>query len=149
MPELKVLRVSLIAGGLSVLLYFVPTGWWGLLLVVPVFAAFNGLNQSNLVGLLSRSASPRIQGEILGINASVQALAQTLPPLLSGVIAGRIGPGAPLIVAAVLHRERRSVLRLCLPTGRPAGGVSCGRVPSPRERTRCRTSRPNNATESS
>ena len=43
-------------------------------------------------GLLSRSASPRIQGEVLGINASVQALAQAFPPLLSGVIAGRSAP---------------------------------------------------------
>lgn len=99
LPEISVLRVTLFAGGLSILLYFVPQAWWGLLLVVPFFAAFNGLNQANLVGLLSRSASPRIQGEILGINSSVQALAQTLPPLLSGVVAGRLGPGSPLIVA--------------------------------------------------
>jgi DHA1 family tetracycline resistance protein-like MFS transporter len=99
-PEVRVLRVTLFAGGLSMLLYLVPQVWWGLLFVVPVFAAFNGLNQANLVGLLSRSASPRIQGEVLGINASVQALAQTLPPLLAGVVAGRVGPGAPLVVAA-------------------------------------------------
>jgi DHA1 family tetracycline resistance protein-like MFS transporter len=100
--EPAVLRVSLIASGLCLLLYHVPTVSWGLLLVAPVFSIFNGLTQANLIGLLSRSASPRIQGEILGINASVQALAQVTPPMLAGVIASAVSPEAPLYVSSAL-----------------------------------------------
>jgi DHA1 family tetracycline resistance protein-like MFS transporter len=102
LAEVEVLRWSLFAAGLSILLYLVPSQWWGLLLVAPVFAAFNGLCQANLLGLLSRSAGGRIQGEVLGINASVQALGQAMPPLMSGVIAGILGPAAPIVVSAAV-----------------------------------------------
>lgn len=100
--ESTVLRVSVIASGIVVLGYLVPTVWWGLLFVVPFFAAFVGLTQANLMGLLSRSASPRIQGEVLGINASVQALAQAIPPLVAGLLASALSPRAPILVASAL-----------------------------------------------
>lgn len=100
--EVSILRVSVMASGLSILLYLVPRVWWGLLLVAPLFAIFQGLTQANLTALLSRSASPRIQGEVLGINASVQALSQVLPPMLAGLLAGGISPQAPLLVSAAL-----------------------------------------------
>lgn len=100
--EPQVLRISLIGSGVCLLLYQLPTVWWGLFLIAPFFAAFNGLTQANLSGLLSRSASPRIQGEIFGINASVQALAQSIPPFLSGFIASAASVNAPLYVSAAL-----------------------------------------------
>jgi MFS transporter, DHA1 family, tetracycline resistance protein len=100
--EVTILRISIVASGLSILLYLVPRVWWGLLLVAPLFAIFQGLTQANLTALLSRSASPRIQGEVLGINSSVQALSQVLPPLLAGWLAGGISPQAPLLVSTAL-----------------------------------------------
>ncbi len=100
--EPAVLRVSLVGSGVCLLLYHLPTVWWGLFFIVPFFAMFNGLTQANLIGLLSRSASPRIQGEILGINASVQALAQVAPPLIAGVIASEIDPEAPLYISSAI-----------------------------------------------
>jgi len=100
--EPAVLRVSLIGSGICLLLYHVPTVWWGLLFIAPFFAMFNGLTQANLIGLISRSASPRIQGEILGINASVQALAQASPPLIAGFVASAISPEAPLYISSAL-----------------------------------------------
>jgi DHA1 family tetracycline resistance protein-like MFS transporter len=100
--EASILRASVVPAGLSVLLYLVPRVWWGLLFVVPLFAIAVGLTQANLTALLSRSASAKIQGEVLGINASVQALAQTFPPLLAGLLAGTISPEAPLLAAATL-----------------------------------------------
>lgn len=100
--EPHVLRISLIGSGVCVLLFQVPTVWWGLFLIAPFFAAFNGLTQANLSGLLSRSAGPHVQGEIFGINASVQALAQAVPPFLAGFIARAVSPNAPLYIAAAL-----------------------------------------------
>ena len=61
-----------------------------------------GLSQSNIAGLISRSAEPQIQGEILGINSSVQALAQTIPAVLSGYVAAGMGPNTPVVVSALI-----------------------------------------------
>ena len=64
-----------------------------------VFAIFNGLSQANLAGLVSRSVDASIQGEILGINSSIQALAQSIPPILAGFLAAHIRPSFPLLVS--------------------------------------------------
>jgi hypothetical protein len=130
--EPAVLRVSLIASGVCLLFYHVPTVWWGLLFIVPFFAMFNGLTQANLIGLLSRSASPRIQGEILGINASVQALAQVAPPLIAGLVASASAE-------APLYTRRRSSSSASSSLIHPVSEPRVGRVtPTTRpERASC------------
>ena len=98
--EVKVLRITLIATGVFILAYLLPGAWWGLLIVAPFFAFANGLSQANITGLISRSVGPERQGEILGINASVAAMAQAIPAILSGFIAAGLTPSSPTIVAA-------------------------------------------------
>jgi len=98
--ESKVLRITLIATGVLILAYLIPNVWWGLLIVAPFFAFANGLSQANITGLISNSVGPEIQGEILGINASVAAMAQAIPAMLSGFIAASLTPSSPSIVAA-------------------------------------------------
>jgi DHA1 family tetracycline resistance protein-like MFS transporter len=100
--EYQVLRVTMFGAGICLMLYFVPTVWWGLLFVAPFLAICVGLYQANMAGLVSRSAGAEIQGEVLGINASVQALGISLPPMLSGFIAASITPEAPLLVSSIL-----------------------------------------------
>ncbi len=100
--EQAILRVSLIGTGIFVLAQFIPSASWGLLLVVPFFAMFNGLSQANLTSLASRSAGSEMQGEILGINASVMALAQSIPPILSGFLAASIGARVPIFVSGIV-----------------------------------------------
>ena len=97
--EATILRVSILGVAIALFAYFVPTVAWQMLLVTPFFAIFVGLTQSNMTALISRSAGPEIQGEVLGINASVQALAQTIPPVLSGFIAAQLSPTAPIAVS--------------------------------------------------
>lgn len=98
--ERQVLRITIIGDGIFIgLLYFVNVSWM-LYVVVPFIAICNGLTFANTAGLISRSADQKIQGEIMGINASIQALAQLIPPILSGFIAARFAPEAPLIVAS-------------------------------------------------
>ncbi len=101
-PEYKVLRITITAIGVLILVMFLPTVWWQLLFISPFFALAVGLSQANLVGLVSRSAGPEIQGEVLGINASVQALAQAIPPMLSGFIAASLAPEAPIVVSSIV-----------------------------------------------
>lgn len=100
--EYEILRASLLGTGIAMLMYFLPSSWQGLLLVTPLFAIANGLSQAHLTGLISRSTDHSIQGEILGINASVQALAQSIPPMLSGFIAASLTPESPIVVSALV-----------------------------------------------
>ncbi len=100
--EAEILRFSIIIAGEIIALYLLPTAGWQLLLITPFFAMANGLSQANLVALVSRSATAEIQGEVLGINSSVMALAQAIPPVISGYIAASLSPQAPVIVASIV-----------------------------------------------
>ena len=98
-PAYKIIRWGILASGIATFLFFLPQYWWQLLLIVPIFAIGNGLMQANITALISRSAGPEIQGEVLGINSSIQALAMAIPPILSGLIAAKLSPVAPIFVA--------------------------------------------------
>ncbi|MDQ3018788.1 MAG: MFS transporter [bacterium] len=100
--EHQILKVSILAAGVLVAAHFIPQASWGLLLVTPLFATMIGLTQANLPSLVSRSVGPKIQGQILGVNSSVNTLAQALPPMLSGYIAALLTPNAPLIISACI-----------------------------------------------
>jgi len=100
--EVVILRNSLIMVGLLLLAIFLsPDSSW-LYFIIPFYAMAVGLSQANLTGLLSRSAGPAMQGEVLGINSSLAALGTTLPPLLAGPIAALYDPSIPLLVAAMV-----------------------------------------------
>ncbi|RTK96852.1 MAG: MFS transporter [Neisseriaceae bacterium] len=98
---------TIIAGGLlivssTVLAYaLVPTA--GLLYLITLPQAVGmGLIMANLNGLISRSASAREQGQVLGIAASVQALAQALPPVLAGILAASFSPATPIMTGSAV-----------------------------------------------
>lgn len=100
--EEKVIKLTLIGSGLIMLTYFLPQHSWQIYLIPPFFGLCNGLSMANLSSLLSRSTNPEIVGKIFGINASVQALAQAIPAVLSGFIAAVLTPESPIIIAAVV-----------------------------------------------
>lgn len=100
--ERQVLKLTILLDGVFIGLMFFAQTWWMLYLIAPFIAICNGLSFANLTGLISRSADQKIQGEILGINVSIQALAQLIPPILSGFIAASFTPETPLIVASVI-----------------------------------------------
>lgn len=102
LTEKQVLRFSLVGSGTAVGLMFFASAWWQLLILAPIFAICNGLSFANMSGLISRSADQKIQGEILGINSSVQALGQLIPPVLSGIIAASFSSGATVLTASVI-----------------------------------------------
>lgn len=96
----QVLRISLIAVGLGLFANLWAHNTAQLLLVTPLFAIFIGQTIANSTSLVSTSVGPEIQGEVLGINFSVQALAQAIPAALSGYLA-EISIKTPVIVGAV------------------------------------------------
>lgn len=97
----KVLSVTLLGISLTILAYATVPSAWMLYLIIPVQALCMGLTMANLTGVISRSADAQSQGRILGINASVQALAQSLPPMLAGYIAASFAPNTPILVGSV------------------------------------------------
>jgi len=96
----NVLRFSLIAAGVGLLLNLWPHNTAELLLVVPVFCIFLGQCIANSLALVSTSVGPEIQGEVLGINSSVQALAQAIPAIMSGYLA-ELSINTPVIVGGL------------------------------------------------
>jgi len=57
-----------------------------LYLIVPFVAIFQGLTQPNGTAIISNIANKDKQGEILGINQSISALAQAIPPIIAGFV---------------------------------------------------------------
>lgn len=100
--EEKILKITLFCLALVMFSYYLPTSWTTLIFIVPLFAIFNGFSSVSLLGLLSKNTAPGKQGSVLGINTSVIALAQTLPPLLAGIIASYLSPDAPILIASFI-----------------------------------------------
>ncbi len=116
----NILRISIIGTGVALFLQLLPHNTTQLLLVAPFIAIFNGLTLANATALVSRSVGPEIQGEVLGIDASVQSLAQAVPAIISGYVA-TLGINMPVIVGGatiitggllfnLLYRQPKKVL---------------------------------------
>ncbi len=97
--EDEILRFSILGTAIGIFLYMAPVAGWQVFMVTPYFAAMNGLTMANMRGLVSRSVGPEVQGEILGIDAAVQALAQGIPPVLAGFIASMMSPLASIYIS--------------------------------------------------
>ncbi|HEU4966639.1 MAG TPA: MFS transporter [Candidatus Saccharimonadales bacterium] len=97
----QILRVSLIGNGVALFLQLFPHNTTQLLAVSPLIALFNGLTMANASALVSLSAGKKVQGEVLGIEASVQALAQAVPAAISGYIAA-MGVNMPVLVGGTI-----------------------------------------------
>jgi hypothetical protein len=54
---------------------------------------------ANLVAIVSAVAGPERQGEVMGINSSIEALAQGIPAIISGYVAS-ITLSLPLVVSS-------------------------------------------------
>ncbi len=97
----QILSISLIGCSFMLLAYFLPTIPWQVYLIPPFFSLCTGLTMANMSSLISSRADKTIQGQVLGINASVTALAQSVPAILSGFIAAILAPTTPIIVASI------------------------------------------------
>jgi DHA1 family tetracycline resistance protein-like MFS transporter len=85
LPE-QILRFTIIGLGIALLFTLLPTTLYGLFAVQPFIAMFQGLTQPNITSIVSSLGTSENQGEILGIQASVQSLAFAIPPILAGLI---------------------------------------------------------------
>lgn len=84
----QVIRFSMfgVAASVLILLLFARTTESAILLspFIPLFVA---MTMANMIALISSVVSRDIQGEVMGINSSVEALGQAIPAIMSGYIA--------------------------------------------------------------
>jgi DHA1 family tetracycline resistance protein-like MFS transporter len=85
----QVLPVSLLLLALSFPALLVVQQFWLLFPVILFIPLFSGLSNPNLTALVCGLAGKENQGEILGVNQSVMAMAQFVPPLIGGYIVGQ------------------------------------------------------------
>lgn len=97
----QILRVAFLGMSIALMLQLIPSNTTQLLLFAPLIAIFNGLVMANVSALVSLTAGPENQGEVLGIEASVQALAQAIPAIIAGYVA-TMGINMPVIVGSAL-----------------------------------------------
>lgn len=93
------LRVSLIMLSCSVAAVLLPSELWMFYLVNPFIAIFQGITSPNLTAVVSSQAARDQQGEILGINQSMQSLGQVFPALIGSYL-NTIDVHVPLMAAA-------------------------------------------------
>jgi DHA1 family tetracycline resistance protein-like MFS transporter len=100
--DARILRVSMFGTAMTLFAYVLVREPWQLYLIPPFMAASNALSMANLTSLVSKTAGPERQGEILGLNVSLQSLANVFPPLLAGAIAARFSTETPIAIGAAI-----------------------------------------------
>jgi len=97
----QLLNVSILGMSLALGLLLVPDKAVWFYLINPLIATFQGITSPNMTSVISMQAGSERQGEILGINQSMQSLGQIIPPLIAGYI-NAIDVRLPLLAATVL-----------------------------------------------
>ncbi len=82
----KIFNITAIGLAAAFIIVTLPTHLWMLFLVSPLIALNQGLLSPNLQTMVSNSVSPQRQGEISGINQSVQSIAQAIPPIIGAYL---------------------------------------------------------------
>jgi DHA1 family tetracycline resistance protein-like MFS transporter len=82
-------------------LLLVPSKSIGLYAVIPFLALCNGLIYPKSTAIISQLSDEKSQGEILGINQSIQAVSHTIPPVLAGFMTN-INLNMPIAMAGIL-----------------------------------------------
>ncbi len=100
--DTTIVKLGLGACAVSIFALFTLNASWQLYLLTTFFAIANGLVQTSILSIVSAMAPPTSQGKILGINSSMYALAQALPPLIAGFLAASVQTQTPLVVAGVI-----------------------------------------------
>jgi MFS transporter, DHA1 family, tetracycline resistance protein len=96
----QILRWTYFGLGMALLAVLLPTESWQMYLLVPLIALTQGLGFPNLSSLVSANAPMSQQGEIMGINQSLGALGNAIPPVLAGLLAG-VDDRLPMVAASM------------------------------------------------
>jgi len=82
----RMVPIALLGQAAALMLPLLATEIWHLYLAFPLIAVFQALVQPNISAMVSNMSPPELQGETLGMQQSVRAMAQVVPPLAGGLI---------------------------------------------------------------
>lgn len=99
-PE-KILSISLLLMSISLILLIIPDKSWYLYITMALVAITQGITSPNVTAMVSNLADSSVQGEVLGINQSVQALAQAIPPIIGGLTVS-LNLNTPVMLASIV-----------------------------------------------
>lgn len=97
----RILRISILTLSLGISFILIPDKSWWFFAIAPVIAISQGLTSPNITSVISEQANADQQGEILGINQSMQSLGQAIPPIIAGYL-NAINNRLPIVAAAVI-----------------------------------------------
>ncbi|MBB6713967.1 MFS transporter [Clostridium gasigenes] len=96
----QILNYSAILLAIVLPMLLLPTKSIWIYAIIPFIAIFQGLTQPNGTAIVSNQSDASTQGEILGVNQSVQSLAQAIPPIIAGFVTS-IDLRLPIILGSV------------------------------------------------
>jgi DHA1 family tetracycline resistance protein-like MFS transporter len=102
MNGLRTISIAMFVFAATLLIISLTNVQWLLYVITVPQCIAIGLIMANLTATISNNAPDNEQGKILGINASVQALGQSIPPVISGYIAASVGAYAPVFVSSAM-----------------------------------------------
>lgn len=97
----KILPIAILILAFSLFAISLPNKITYLLMIAPFIAISYGLQQPTTTTMLSNMTDEKSQGEIMGINQSLLAVAQIIPPVIDGFIVS-FNIHLPLILAALV-----------------------------------------------
>ncbi len=97
----QVLTISILTLSLAMGAILLPREPWLFFILNPLIAISQGLTMPNITATISAQASQAEQGQILGINQSMQSLGQIIPPLIAGYV-NALNQNLPLLMGSLL-----------------------------------------------
>ncbi len=96
---LSIIKISALLLGITMPMLLLPTESKYIFFVLPFIASFQGLTQPNLNSIVSSQAGKDEQGQILGINQSIQSLGMALPPIIASYM-NNINVNLPIAISS-------------------------------------------------
>lgn len=97
----NIISFSIFALAIALGLLLLPDQSYWFYILNPLVAIAQGITAPNMTAVVSEQATPAQQGEILGINQSMQSLGQAVPPIIAGYI-NTISGSLPILTASLL-----------------------------------------------
>lgn len=113
----SILSVTMMIAAFILPLLILPNNSIWLYLIIPFVAILQGMNQPNTSAIISNLTEVGRQGEILGINQSIQAIAQSIPPIIAAFITS-ININLPIMFSAFVTLVAWIIFTLTNKSGR-------------------------------
>lgn len=100
-PSADVITVSMVLRSVALFLILLPAEGYMFYILTPLIAVSQGMTGPNLTAVVSEQATPDQQGQVLGINQSMQSIGQAVPPVIAGYF-NSINGNLPIITAGII-----------------------------------------------